>query len=116
VETWKCGKVLFETSMLFHLFTLSLFHFAALFYECEAQDLQTLQTPVHGKQGILPELPRALHMESGILDKPRLPAGDDPADLRRHFSMDFLLFRDCFQINQLRTNTNEHKKQFKYIS
>jgi hypothetical protein len=69
------------------------------------ENLQTMQTPVYGKQGILPALSRALHLESGILGKRRLFVGDDRTDFYTGFSMAGFLFRDIFQINQPRTNT-----------
>ena len=36
-----------------------------------------MQTPFSGKRGILPALPRAIHVESGIVGKRRLPDGND---------------------------------------
>jgi hypothetical protein len=69
-----------------------------LFYRCAVEDLQAMQAPVSGKQGILPALPCALHMESGIMDKRRLPAGDGSANFHGRFSLAVFLFRDFFQI------------------
>ncbi len=57
-----------------------------------------MQTPVSGKQGILPELPRAIHLESGIVGKRRLSGCDDSADLCDYFCLAIFLFRSFFQI------------------
>jgi len=46
-----------------------------------------MQTPLSGKSGILPALPRALHLESGILGKSGLSVADDSAA----FCDDFVL-------------------------
>jgi len=82
-----------------------LFHFSAVdhYSICsEAENLQTLQTPVSGKQGILPELSRALHLESGILGKRRLSVGDDSADFYGFIRLALFLFRDFFrEINSI---------------
>jgi len=74
------------------------FYFLPLFYLCETENLQTLQTPVSGKQRDLPELPWALHLESGIVGQCRLFAGHDFADFYDCFYLDFFLFRDFFQV------------------
>ena len=57
-----------------------------------------MQTPVYGKQGILPALPRAVHLESGILGKRRLSDRDDRADFFNRFRLAVFLFRGIFQI------------------
>jgi len=57
-----------------------------------------MQTPVYGRQGILPALPRTLHMESGIMGKRRLSARDDRADFLNNFRLAVFLFRGIFQI------------------
>jgi hypothetical protein len=70
-----------------------------LFYKCAVKDLQTLQAPFPGKKGILPELPRAFDMESGILGERRLPGGDDSTDFYASFFLADLLFRDFLSLN-----------------
>jgi hypothetical protein len=57
-----------------------------------------MQTTVSGKQGILPALPSALHMESGIMGKRRLSDRNDRADIFNRFRLALFLFRDIFQI------------------
>ncbi len=70
-----------------------------LFYQCAVKNLQKMQTPFYGKQGILPALSRALHLESGIVGKRRPSAGDDYADFLNNFRLAFILFRGYFQID-----------------
>ena len=57
-----------------------------------------MQTSLSGKQGVLPALSRALHMESGVLDKFRLSFTDDFAALRNDFVMAVFLFRLFYKI------------------
>jgi hypothetical protein len=57
-----------------------------------------VQAPVYGIQGILPELPRALYMESGVLGKRRLFAGDDFAARPDDFILVFLFFRNFISV------------------
>ena len=60
-----------------------------------------MQTTLFGGQGILPEMPAALHLESGILGKCRLSDGDDCFAARLDiFILVFLLCRDFYEINQ----------------
>jgi len=89
-----------KNAFTFH-FLLFTFYFSALFYSYAVEDLQTLQTPVSGKQGILPALPCALHMESGIMGERRLSAGDDSADFLGRFLLAVSLVRDFFQVSVL---------------
>jgi hypothetical protein len=57
-----------------------------------------MQTSVSGKQKNLPELRRALHMESGIMGKRRLSDDDDPADFYDSLHLALFLFRIFFQV------------------
>ncbi len=60
-----------------------------------------MQTPFSGKSGILPELPRALHLESGIVGKYGLSDGNGcgPA-FSDAFVLDVFLSRRFYQINK----------------
>ena len=69
-----------------------------LFFLREIKDLSNLQASVSGRKGILPEMSRALHLESGIVDKCRLPAGDDRAPFPADFVLAVLLFRSFYAI------------------
>lgn len=57
-----------------------------------------MQASVYGGQRILPELPGAIHLESGIIGERRLSAGDDRAARSDDFTLGFLIFRVFVQI------------------
>jgi hypothetical protein len=57
-----------------------------------------VQTPLSGNQGILPALPRALHLESGKLRQSGLPAGDDPAAFSADFILAVFVFGDFYTV------------------
>ena len=69
-----------------------------------------MQTPVSGRKGILPELPRTLHVESGIVGKYGLPAGDDSAAFSADFVLDVFISRLFYKIN-LATNKHERTRK-----
>ena len=52
-----------------------------LSYNCAAKALPKMQAPVYGGQGVLPQLPGAIHVEPGKLRKCRLPLADAYAAL-----------------------------------
>lgn len=62
-----------------------------------------MQTTVSGKQGILPALSRALHLESGIMGKRRLSDSDDYADFINNFRLALFLFRFFLPLKNLRS-------------
>jgi hypothetical protein len=63
-----------------------------LFFFCAVKDLFDLQAPVSGREAILPALSRAIHLESGIVGKCRLSAGDDRAAFFNDFILAAFLF------------------------
>ena len=71
-----------------------------IFYCGESPNLPDMQTTFFGGQGILPEMPAALHLESGILGKRRLSDRDDSSAARLAvFILVFLLCRNFFALN-----------------
>jgi hypothetical protein len=59
-----------------------------------------MQASVYGAQRILFALPRALHLESGILGERRLFAGDDSAAFPDDFLLAVSLFRFFVQMRE----------------
>jgi hypothetical protein len=64
-----------------------------------AQDLQEVQASVYGAQRVLPNLSRALHLESGILGECRLSGSDGFATFLNNFLLAVFLFRNFLQMN-----------------
>ncbi len=62
--------------------------------------MQEVQASVYDTQGILPALPRALHLESGILDKRRVSFGDDSAAVFDDFLLAVFIFRISFPMRK----------------
>ena len=60
--------------------------------------MSNLQASVSGRKGILSEMSRALYLESGIVDKCRLPDSNDRAALLDDFVLAVLLFRSFYAI------------------
>jgi hypothetical protein len=58
-----------------------------------------MQASVYGNGEILPALPRALHLESGILGKCRLSFGNDSSAIFDDFLLAFSFSRSIFQID-----------------
>jgi hypothetical protein len=81
----------------FNFFALSLLPLFALFYQCEAQDLQTMQTSLSGNRGFLPKM-SAGGMESGILDEFRLFNCHNHPALYFYFSLAAFLFWNVYEI------------------
>jgi hypothetical protein len=63
-----------------------------------------MQATFFGGQGILPEMPAALHLESGILGKCRLSDGDDYSAARLDVSI--LVFLLCRAFSQMISRPN----------
>ena len=63
-----------------------------------AQDLPQMQKTLSGKQRLLPELSRALHLEPGILRQSRLPAADDRAARFDAFILSVFLSRNFYAV------------------
>jgi len=55
-----------------------------------------VQASVYGAQGVLPELSRALHLESGIAGERRLFNSDGAAAFLDDFLLAFLILRVYF--------------------
>jgi hypothetical protein len=55
-----------------------------------------VQASVYGAQRVLPELPRALHLESGIVGERRLFGGDGSTAFLNDFLLAVSLFRIFF--------------------
>jgi hypothetical protein len=58
-----------------------------------------VQTPLSGKSGILPALPSALHLESGIVGKSGLSPADDSAAFFDDFILDVFISRIFYKIS-----------------
>jgi len=56
-----------------------------------------MQTSVYGKQGILPALPRTIHVESGVKNEYGLPFNDDRrAAVSNDFVLDVYVYGNIF--------------------
>jgi hypothetical protein len=58
-----------------------------------------MQTSFSGKQGILPELSRTIHLESGIVGKSGLSPADDSADFSDDFILDVFIYGLFYKIS-----------------
>jgi hypothetical protein len=65
----------------------------------ETEDLPHLQKTFSGGQTVLPELSRAIHLESGIVGKHGLSADDVRAARFSDFILAVFLFRDFYALN-----------------
>ncbi len=81
-----------------------------------AQNLPEMQASVYGKRRVLPALSHALHLESGILGKRRLPGGNDSTAVFNDFLLAVFVSRIFYQVVCFRKYTerflatNKHEK------
>src|SRR5688500_14801370 len=68
----------------------------------ETENLPEMQTSFSGKQGILPELSRAIHLESGIVGKYGLRFIIYSAGFRVYFILAAFLYGISFSIMELK--------------